>query len=200
MKNQNTAVAELIKATKALGQILDETVESCGPGLESAIAECCRALRNGNKVLFFGNGGSATQAQHLAAELINRFRLDRKPLAAVALTPDAAVVTSIGNDYDFSEIFSRQITGLGQAGDIAIALSTSGTSENIVKSLKQARELGLTTIGFLGHDGGRCLKLCDINLLVPATDTARIQEVHLLLGHLLCGLIEKEMASSYKIK
>ncbi len=192
----NTAVTELIKATKSLGQILDEVIESCGPNLQSAIAECCQALRNGKKVLFFGNGGSATQAQHLAAELINRFLLDRKPLAAVALTPDAAVITSIGNDYDFSEIFSRQIIGLGQAGDIAIALSTSGTSENIVKGLNMAREIGMTTIGFLGRDGGRCLELCDINLLVPATDTARIQEAHLLLGHLLCGLVEKKLAAN----
>ena len=195
MNNQNSVIAELIKATKSLEQILDEVVDSCGPSLQSAVAECCQALRNGKKILFFGNGGSATQAQHLAAELINRFLLDRKPLAAVALTPDAAVITSIGNDYDFSEIFSRQIIGLGQPGDIAIALSTSGTSENIVKGLKQAREIGMTTIGFLGRDGGRCLEICDIALLVPATDTARIQEAHLLLGHLLCGLVEKELAT-----
>jgi D-sedoheptulose 7-phosphate isomerase len=195
MNNQNTVVDELIKATKSLEQILDEIVDSCGPKLQTAIAECCQALRNGKKVLFFGNGGSATQAQHLAAELINRFLLDRKPLAAVALTPDAAVITSIGNDYDFSEIFSRQILGLGRPGDIAIALSTSGTSENIIKGLEQARAGGMTTIGFLGRDGGRCLEICDIALLVPATDTARIQEVHLLLGHLLCGQVEKELAA-----
>jgi len=196
MENQNNTVAELINATKSLGQILDETVEGCGANLHSAITKCCQALRNGKKVLFFGNGGSATQAQHLAAELINRFLLDRKPLAAVALTPDAAVITSIGNDFDFSEIFSRQITGLGQPGDIAIALSTSGTSKNIVKGLKQAREIGMTTIGFLGRDGGDCLEICDIALLVPATVTARIQEAHLLLGHLLCGLVEKELAAN----
>lgn len=195
MKNHDTAVTELITASKSLGQILNKIVDDCGPSLQTAIEKCCQALRNGKKVLFFGNGGSATQAQHLAAELINRFLLDRKPLAAVALTPDAAVITSIGNDYDFSEIFSRQIIGLGQPGDIAIALSTSGTSENIVKGLIQAREIGMTTIGFLGRDGGRCLELCDVHLLVTATDTARIQEAHLLLGHLLCGLIEKELAA-----
>ncbi len=196
MKTQHTAISELINASKSLEQTLAKVTDDCGPSLQSAITECCRALRNGKKVLFFGNGGSATQAQHLAAELINRFLLDRKPMAAVALTPDTAVITSIGNDYDFSEIFSRQITGLGQAGDIAIALSTSGTSENIIKALNRAREIGMTTIGFLGRDGGRCLELCDINLLVPATNTARIQEAHLLLGHLLCGLIENELAAN----
>jgi D-sedoheptulose 7-phosphate isomerase len=133
MKKQNPATAELITEIKSLEKVLAQTIGDCGPNLQSAITACCQALRRGKKVLFFGNGGSATQAQHLAAELINRFLLDRKPLAAVALTPDAAVITSIGNDYDFSDIFSRQITGLGQPGAIAIALSTSGTSENIIK-------------------------------------------------------------------
>jgi len=195
MKKQNTATAELVTAISSLEKILAQAVADCGPSLQSAIAACCQALGSGKKVLFFGNGGSATQAQHLAAELINRFLLDRKPMAAAALTPDAAVTTSIGNDYDFSEIFSRQILGLGRPGDIAIALSTSGTSENIIKGLEQARADGMTTIGFLGRDGGRCLEICDIALLVPATDTARIQEVHLLLGHLLCGQVEKELAA-----
>ena len=156
---------------------------------------CCAALKEGKKILFFGNGGSATQAQHLAAELINRFILDRRPLAALALTSDSAVTTSISNDYSFTELFVRQLEGLGQTGDIAIALSTSGTSANIAAGLQCARKLKMTTIGLLGRDGGDCLKLCDIALLVPATDTARIQEIHLLLGHLLCGLVEKEMAS-----
>ena len=196
MNKHGTAVTELISASKSLGQILEKVIADCGPSLQAAIENCGQALRQGKKVLFFGNGGSATQAQHLAAELINRFLLDRKPLAAVALTPDAAVITSIGNDYDFSKIFSRQIIGLGQPGDIAIALSTSGTSENIVKGLKLAREIGMTTIGLLGRDGGGCLELCDIALLVPATETARIQEAHLLLGHLLCGLVEKELAEN----
>ena len=154
------------------------------------------ALQQGKKILFFGNGGSATQAQHLAAELINRFLLDRRPLAALALTCDSAVVTSIANDYSFSELFVRQLEGLGQAGDIAIALTTSGTSANIIAGLKRARELKMTTIGLLGRDGGDCLELCDIALLVPSNNTARIQEIHLLLGHLLCGLVEKEMMAS----
>ncbi|MCK5915294.1 MAG: SIS domain-containing protein [Deltaproteobacteria bacterium] len=195
MNSTDIAPAALIEAANSLTQLLEQVVNGCGSNLQAAVASCCEALRCDKKILFFGNGGSATQAQHLAAELINRFLLERKPLAAMALTPDAAVITSIGNDYAFNEIFSRQIIGLGQPGDIAIALSTSGTSENIVAGLKQARQLGLTTIGLLGRDGGRCLNFCDITLLVPATDTARIQEVHLLLGHLLCGLVEKELAT-----
>ncbi|MCK5681649.1 SIS domain-containing protein [bacterium] len=196
MNNKNITPSPLAEAISSLALVLEKVANDCGPSLDEAVASCCKALRNGKKILFFGNGGSATQAQHLAAELINRFLLDRKPLAALALTPDAAVITSIGNDYSFAELFSRQIIGLGQPGDIAIALSTSGTSENIVAGLKQARELEMTTIGLLGRDGGNCLELCDIALLVAANETARIQEAHLLLGHLLCGLVEKELAVS----
>ncbi len=184
----------LNEAAAQLQELLTIVCNNCDPALEEAVKTCCAALKEGKKILFFGNGGSATQAQHLAAELINRFLLDRRPLAALALTCDSAVVTSIANDYSFTELFVRQLEGLGQTGDIAIALSTSGTSANIVAGLKRARELKMTTIGLLGRDGGDCLKLCDIALLVPATNTARIQEIHLLLGHLLCGLVEKEMA------
>ena len=193
--NNKPLFTPLIEASTQLQKLLSTVCNSCGPALEEAVKSCCSALQQGKKILFFGNGGSATQAQHLAAELINRFLIDRRPLAALALTPDSAVITSISNDYSFSELFVRQLEGLGRAGDIAVALTTSGTSENIIAGLKQARELKMTTIGLLGRDGGNCLELCDIALLVPATDTARIQEIHLLLGHLLCGLVEKEMAS-----
>ncbi len=196
MNNKQAIPSELSEAANSLNQVLAKVVNSCGPGLKKAVALSCKALRNGNKILFFGNGGSATQAQHLAAELINRFQLERKPLAALALTPDAAVITSIGNDYSFTELFSRQLIGLGQPGDIAVALSTSGTSENIVAGLKQARAQDLITIGLLGRDGGVCIEFCDISLLVQATETARIQEAHLLLGHLFCELVEKEMAAN----
>ena len=185
----------LVEASTRLQELLTTVCSNCGPALEEAVKTCCAALKDGKKILLFGNGGSATQAQHLAAELINRFLIDRRPLAALALTSDSAVTTSIGNDYSFAELFVRQLEGLGRAGDIAVALTTSGTSANIIAGLKRARELKMTTIGLLGRDGGDCLELCDIALLVPATDTARIQEVHLLLGHLLCGLVEEEMAS-----
>ncbi len=194
MDNKQT-FAPLVEASTQLQELLTTVCSNCGPALEEAVKSCCTALRQGNKILFFGNGGSATQAQHLAAELINRFLLDRRPMAALALTSDSAVTTSISNDYSFAELFVRQLEGLGRAGDIAVALTTSGTSENIIAGLKRAQELKMTTIGLLGRDGGNCLELCDVALLVPATDTARIQEIHLLLGHLLCGLVEKEMAS-----
>ncbi len=196
MNDTRLILSRLTQTVKDLNQTLKKVILHCGPGLTEAVASSCEALRNHKKILFFGNGGSATQAQHLAAELINRFKLERRPLAALALTPDAAVITSIGNDYSFAELFSRQFVGLGQPGDIAVALSTSGTSENIVAGLKQARALGLKTIGLLGRDGGDCLEYCDINLLVPAAETARIQEAHLLLGHLFCELIEKEMSAN----
>ncbi|MCD6430805.1 MAG: SIS domain-containing protein [Deltaproteobacteria bacterium] len=194
MDNKQT-FAPLVEASTQLQELLTTVCSNCGPALEETVKSCCTALRQGNKILFFGNGGSATQAQHLAAELINRFLIDRRPMAALALTSDSAVTTSISNDYSFAELFVRQLEGLGRAGDIAVALTTSGTSENIIAGLKRARELKMTTIGLLGRDGGNCLELCDVALLVPATDTARIQEIHLLLGHLLCGLVEKEMAS-----
>ncbi len=193
MDNKQT-FTPLVEASAQLQDLLTTVCNNCGPALKEAVKNSCAALQQGNKLLFFGNGGSATQAQHLAAELINRFLIDRRPMAALALTSDSAVTTAISNDYSFAELFVRQLEGLGRAGDIAVALTTSGTSENIIAGLKRARELKMTTIGLLGRDGGDCLELCDIALLVPATNTARIQEIHLLLGHLLCGLVEKEMA------
>ena len=195
MMDNKPTFTPLNDASTQLQELLTTVCNNCGPALEESVKECCSALKTGKKILFFGNGGSATQAQHLAAELINRFLLNRQPLAALALTCDSAVVTSIANDFSFSDLFVRQLEGLGQAGDIAIALSTSGTSPNIIAGLKRARELKITTIGLLGRNGGDCLELCDIALLVPSTNTARIQEIHLLLGHLLCGLVEKEMAT-----
>lgn len=193
--DRQPASAQLIEASNQLQGLLTSVCKNCSLPLDKAITSCCAALKNGNKILFFGNGGSATQAQHLAAELINRFLINRRPMAALALTSDSAVTTSISNDFSFSKLFTRQLEGLGKSGDIAIALSTSGVSTNIVEGLKKARELKMTTIGLLGRDGGECLDLCDIALLVPSSNTARIQEIHLLLGHLLCGQIENEMAS-----
>ncbi len=193
--DRQPASAQLIEASNQLQGLLTSVCKNCSLPLDKAITSCCAALKNGNKILFFGNGGSATQAQHLAAELINRFLINRRPMAALALTSDSAVTTSISNDFSFSKLFTRQLEGLGKSGDIAIALSTSGVSTNIVEGLKKARELKMTTIGLLGRDGGECLDLCDITLLVPSSNTARIQEIHLLLGHLLCGQIENEMAS-----
>ncbi len=149
------------------------------------------ALKQGRKVLFFGNGGSATDASHLAAELVNRYAKNRKALPAIALTTDQSVITSIGNDSDFSNIFSRQIEALGQKGDIAIAISTSGKSPNVLKGVEAARAIGMITIGFTGGDGGPLAKRVDHAFIVPSKVTARIQETHITLGHVICGLVEE---------
>ena len=148
------------------------------------------ALKLGNKILLFGNGGSATDASHIAAELVNRFEKDRKALAAIALTTDMSVITSVGNDLDFYQIFSRQIKALGKEGDVAIGISTSGRSINVLKGIETAKRQGLHTIGFTGGDGGSLAKEVDHALIVPSKVTARIQESHITAGHVICGLIE----------
>ncbi len=151
------------------------------------------AYRKGNKVLLFGNGGSACDASHLAAELVNRYKKDREGLPAISLATDMAVVTSISNDYDYTDLFSRQIKTMGHKGDIAIAISTSGNSPNVLKAVEVAKQKGLITIGFAGKDGGKLAGLVDYAFIVPSNNTARIQEAHITLGHLLCELIEDEM-------
>ncbi len=148
------------------------------------------ALKSGGKILLFGNGGSAADAQHLAAEFVNRFLIERPPLPAIALSTDTSVITSIGNDYDFSEIFSKQIRAIGQEGDIAWGISTSGRSANVVKGLATAKKMGLITIGQTGKDGGEIAGLVDYSLNVSAESTPRIQEVHLVLGHVICELVD----------
>jgi len=156
-------------------------------GIIEAIKKC---LEQGNKILIFGNGGSSSDSQHLAAEFVNRFRIERPPLPAVSLAADSAVITSIGNDYDFSEIFSKQIRAIGQPGDVAWGLSTSGKSPNVVKGLETAHKNGLITIGFSGKDGGDMARMCDYMLSVPSTNTARIQEVHITAGHVICEMVD----------
>ena len=151
------------------------------------LAEC---LAGGGKVLIFGNGGSAADAQHIAAEFVNRFMIERPPLAAMALTTDTSILTSIGNDYTFEDIFTKQVQALGREGDIAWGISTSGNSANVIKGLKAAREKRMYTIG-LGGRGGKMVSEVDLALLVPSDTTARIQEAHLTLAHILCELVER---------
>ena len=148
------------------------------------------ALKAGNKILLFGNGGSAADAQHLAAEFVNRFIIERPPLPAIALTTDTSVITSIGNDYDFSEIFSKQIRAIGQKGDIAWGMSTSGTSANVVKAMETAKKIGMVTIGLTGRDGGEIARIVDHALNVSSTSTPRIQEVHITVGHVICEMVD----------
>ncbi|SNV62662.1 Phosphoheptose isomerase 1 [Veillonella rodentium] len=153
---------------------------------------CKTALENGNKILFCGNGGSAADSQHLAAELIGRFKKERRSLAAVALTTDTSILTSIANDYDYDVVFARQVEGLGRSGDVLIGISTSGNSKNVLKAVEMARSIGMHTIGFTGEGGGKMAELCDITLAVPSKVTARIQEMHILAGHIVCELIEED--------
>ncbi|MFO7876353.1 MAG: D-sedoheptulose 7-phosphate isomerase [Desulfovermiculus sp.] len=148
------------------------------------------ALIRGGKIILCGNGGSAADAQHLAAEFVSRFEMERPPLPALALTTDSSVLTAIGNDYGFELAYSKQVKALGREGDIWVGISTSGTSQNIVNALYVARELGLKTVGLLGNEGGEMRGLCDYALCVPGKRTAHIQEVHITIGHLLCRLVD----------
>jgi len=151
---------------------------------------CVKSLKAGGKILLAGNGGSAADAQHIAGELVSRFAFDRPGLPAVALTTDSSILTAIGNDYGYEKLFERQVQANGKAGDILIVYSTSGKSVNIIKALEQAREMGLVTIGLTGNKGGRMVELCDYLLDVPSAETPKIQEGHLGLGHIICGIIE----------
>ena len=151
------------------------------------------ALRSGNKIFLIGNGGSAADAQHIAAEIVGRYKLDRPAWAAIALTTDTSALTAIGNDYGFDQIFVRQIEGLGRPGDVLLALSTSGRSPNILAALRTARAHGLVTIGFTGNKGETLRALCDHLLVSPSDDTAVIQQIHLTFAHGICGEIEQAM-------
>ncbi|MDH5669078.1 MAG: D-sedoheptulose 7-phosphate isomerase [Nitrospira sp.] len=151
------------------------------------------AFRNGHKVLLFGNGGSATDAAHIAAEFVGRYRRDRMPLPAIALATDIAAITCIANDYGYEELFARQVRAHGRKGDIAIAISTSGNSPNVLKGVEAARECGLTTVAWTGGTGGKLAGLVDHPFVVPSTATSRIQESHITLGHILCELVEEQI-------
>lgn len=163
------------------------------PDFEKLVRVCVSALKQGNKLMFFGNGGSAADAQHLATELTVRYKTNRPAIAAVALTTDTSALTAIGNDFGFEDLFSRQVEALGKPGDVVIAITTSGKSPNILKALRQARQMGLVTAAFGGKGGGGLRGLADPLLVVPSNTTARIQEMHIMLGQMLCGAIEIEL-------
>lgn len=149
-----------------------------------------KAFTNNKKLLICGNGGSAADAQHLAAEFVNRFQLERKPLPALALTTDTSIITSVANDYSYDEVFSKQINALGVQGDILLAISTSGRSENVLSAIRTAKKKGLYTVGFIGGDGGEMRRLVDLALVVESDQTPRVQETHILAGHLICELVD----------
>lgn len=160
------------------------------PEIEKAVAMCVAAVRAGNKIMFCGNGGSAADAQHLAAELVGRYKKDRRALAGLALTTDTSNLTAVGNDYGYDVVFSRQVEGLGRPGDVLYAISTSGNSRNVVLAMEQARKMNIRTIALTGADGGAMKPLADVAICVPAKVSNHIQEMHIAVGHLICGYIE----------
>jgi D-sedoheptulose 7-phosphate isomerase len=172
-------------------KIAEATLECIAAPLKMAANLCIDGLNNDKKILIFGNGGSAADAQHIAAELVGRYKLERKGLPAIALTTDTSALTAIGNDYGFHRVFDRQVEALANEGDIVIGISTGGSSDNVISAIKLANDLGCKTIGFSGRGGGEMSALCDVNLIVPADDTPRIQEMHIIIGHTMCHLIEK---------
>ena len=173
-----------------------KTMESIGKPIEIAAKLCIDSLKNGNKILIFGNGGSAADAQHIAAELVGRYKTERKGLSAIALTTDTSAITSIANDYGYLHVFDRQVEALAKERDVVIGISTGGGSANVISALKLANDLGCKTIGLSGRDGGEFNSLCDINLIAIGEDTPRIQEMHILIGHIICHLIELELSTS----
>jgi D-sedoheptulose 7-phosphate isomerase len=183
----------IIKIFKESSQLKEVFINENLVGIVKVIEVITEILTGGNKILLFGNGGSAADSQHLAAEFVNRFVIERPPLPAIALSTDTSVITSIGNDYDFSEIFAKQIRAIGKPGDVAWGMSTSGDSSNVVKALETAKKLGLITIGFTGRDGGNILKIVDYSLNVSSNSVPRIQEVHITAGHVICEMVDYKL-------
>ncbi|MCF8053738.1 MAG: D-sedoheptulose 7-phosphate isomerase [Deltaproteobacteria bacterium] len=183
----------IVRSAQESIKVVDAFFRDNTKDVAKAINVIVAALKAGNKVMFCGNGGSAADAQHLTAEFVNRFQIERPPLPAIALSTDSSVLTSIGNDYSFDDIFSKQIRALGKDGDILVAISTSGASANILKALEQAKRQKMFSIAFLGKDGGAARQLADLSLVVPANSTPRIQEAHILLGHIICEMIDMRL-------
>jgi len=173
--------------------VAEATAKAVRAEFASAVGLMYESLRSGGKLLFFGNGGSAADAQHLAAELVIRYKTDRKAIAAIALTTDSSTLTACGNDLGFDALFERQIEALGREGDVAVGISTSGKSPNVLRGLSQARKSGLRTVGLTGGSGGEMASVCDSIIKVPSAVTARVQEMHITIGHMLCVALETRL-------
>jgi len=187
-------IEEIIKkAFQESSQLKDQFLKDSLGQIVKVVNVITASLKKGNKILLFGNGGSAADAQHLAAEFVNRFLIERPPLPAIALTTDTSIITSIGNDYDFAQIFAKQIRAIGQPGDVAIGMSTSGVSPNVLRGLEIAKKMGLVTIGLTGRDGGQIAQAVDYCLNVSSNSVPRIQEVHITLGHVICELVDYKL-------
>ncbi|MBF0388346.1 MAG: D-sedoheptulose 7-phosphate isomerase [Candidatus Omnitrophica bacterium] len=185
-----------------IAAILNESIEvkrsvilNCLPAIELSARAIIKAFQSNNRVFFCGNGGSAADSQHIAAEFIGRFQKERRALPAIALTTDTSILTCLTNDYSYDIVFARQLEALGRQGDVIVGLSTSGKSANILKAFARAKELGITTIALAGHDGGPMGKMADITITVPSKITARIQESHIAIAHAICEVVENQFAS-----
>ena len=187
MINKKTIQNHILEHLEVIKLIDDSFIDKLYSGAELIV----KTLQNGNTVFWCGNGGSASDSQHLAAELIGRFDKNRKPIRSVSLSSDSAVLTCISNDFGYDEVFARQLEGLGKKGDILVAISTSGKSKNVLNAILRAKRMQITSIGFLGKGGGEASSLCDNAIIVPSQTTARIQEMHIFFGHILCDLIEE---------
>ena len=185
----------IVKAFEESAEVKLSFVKKNLPTIVSVVELIADAFQEGNKVMLFGNGGSAADAQHIAAEFVNRFMIERPPLPALALTTDTSVITSIGNDYNYDQIFLKQIKALGKEGDIAWGISTSGNSPNVLKALKVCKGMGIKTIGMTGKDGGKMAKMVDFHLNVESDVTARVQETHITLSHVICQLVDVKLFS-----
>jgi D-sedoheptulose 7-phosphate isomerase len=187
----DTIVAEIDNTRAVLACIVAD--RALLDGIANVAHRCIETLRRGNKILLAGNGGSAADAQHLAAELVSRFKFDRPGLPGIALTTDTSILTAIGNDYGYEQVFARQVQALGVSGDLFIGISTSGRSRNVVAALDQCREKGMTAIGFTGASGGDMVELCDCCLRMPSNETPKIQEGHIVVGHIICQIVEASL-------
>ncbi len=182
---------EILRAVAVMQMMAEDT--ALHATIEAVVAHCVAALTRGNKLLFMGNGGSAADAQHLAAEFVSRFAFDRPGLSAFSLATDTSVLTAIGNDYGYDQVFARQVQAVGKSGDILFGISTSGRSPNILCGLIEGRKLGLTTVGLAGNAPGEIAERCDYCLHVPADETPKIQEGHSVIGHIICRLVEQNL-------
>ena len=178
------------KELQAHQDTIEKTIATLSPSIEEACHLLCKTLKQGNKILLCGNGGSAADAQHIAAELTGRYKSERKGLPAIALTTDTSALTAISNDYGYARVFDRQVEALASQGDLLIGISTSGNSDNIISALDLANKLACTTLGLSGKEGGEMNHICTLNLVVPSDDTPRIQEMHILIGHILCQAVD----------
>lgn len=190
MEDIEDTIIQIFKESSRLKEVfINENLTRIVRAVDAVI----RTLKEGKKILLFGNGGSAADAQHIAAEFVNRFIIERPPLPAIALTTDTSIITSIANDYDFSDVFAKQLRAIGHAGDVAWGISTSGSSPNVVKALEVAKKMGMTTIAFTGKDGGKMAAIADYSLNVSSGSVPRIQEIHITAGHAICEMVDYKL-------